>query len=101
MKQILEFFNQYGILITPLVIFLIGWVLPAPKFVGLGRKVAETIPPQLAKLIAERLKAFERGLLEDNFRGNKDIVSNLQLKDKIKGLKLDLGLEASKSKARE
>lgn len=101
MKQVLEFFSQYGILITPLVIFLIGWVLPTPKFFKLGNKVAETIPPQFAKLIADRLKAFERGLLETNFRGDKNIVSNLQVKEGIKGFKMDLGLEDSKSKVRE
>lgn len=93
MKHVLEFFNQYSALVIPLVIFLVGWLLPAPKFFELGEKVAETIPPKLAELIAERLKAFERGLLEEEFQGNKSIISNLQVKEKMKGLKIDLGLE--------
>lgn len=93
MKEILEFFGQYGALITPLVIFLIGWVLPTPKFFQLGEKVGETIPPTLAKLIAERLKAFEKGLLDEELNGDKSIVSNSQVEEKVKNLKIDLGLE--------
>ncbi|HAS80385.1 MAG TPA: hypothetical protein DCR90_05740 [Fusobacteriaceae bacterium] len=101
MKQILDFFSQYGGLIAPLIVFLVGWVLPTPKFFKLGEKVAETIPPTLAKLIAERLKAFERGLLEQDFNGDKTIVSNSQVEEKVKNLKIDLGLEELVSKAKD
>lgn len=97
----LDFLKENINFIWPLGIFLLGWLLPTPKFFKLGQKAAESIPPQLAKLIAERLRAFEKGLLEENFRGDKTIIGNTQFKDGVKGLKMELGLEDLKLKEEE
>ncbi len=89
----LDFLSKNFNLILPLIVFLVGWVLPVPKFFSLGRKAADTIPPALAKIIAERLRAFERGLLESKVDGNKDLVHNNTVKEELRSVKLDLGLK--------
>lgn len=89
----LDFFKENFNLIIPLIVFLVGWILPVPKFFLLGQRAAETIPPALAKLIAERLRAFERGLLEANVKGDISLVDNNTVKKELKKVKLDLGLK--------
>lgn len=93
MEKVLEFWVKYGTLITPLAVFLVGWLLPVPKFLALGRKAAEAIPPTLAKIIAERLKAFERGLLESDVNGDANLIDNDTVKKELNKVKLDLGLK--------
>ncbi|WP_319372161.1 hypothetical protein [uncultured Ilyobacter sp.] len=93
MEKILDFLSGNAALLWPLAVFLVGWILPVPKFLALGRKAAETIPPSLAKLIAERLKAFERGLLNSDVDGDINLVDNETVKNELKKVKLDLGLK--------
>lgn len=93
MEKILDFIGGNASLLWPLAVFLAGWILPVPKFLALGMKAAETIPPSLAKLIAERLKAFERGLLNSDVNGDINLVDNETVKNELKKVKLDLGLK--------
>ena len=89
----LDFIKENFNLIAPLIVFVTGWLLPAPKFFEFGKKVAKKMPPSLAKLIAERLDALEKGLLEHEVKGNKDLVDNESIKNELKRVRLDLGLK--------
>ena len=93
MEKTLEIFVKYGTLIVPLVVFLAGWLLPAPKFFSLGKKAGEKIPTKIAKLIVERLDAFEAGLLKKEFHNDYSVVSNTQIVEEVRKVKVDLGLE--------
>ena len=93
MDKAIEFMSKYGTLIAPVMVFLIGWLLPTPKFASLGKKTGEHIPDNIKKLINERIDAFQEGLVNDDFRGDKTILGNSQLVNGVKTLKVDLGLE--------
>lgn len=73
--------------------FLVAWLLPNPKLKWLGQKAGEKIPKKVAKLIKEKLDAFEEGLITDSVNGNSNLISNEQLKENKKKLEIDLGLE--------
>lgn len=91
--DILNIAKEHQEIILTGITFLIAWLLPNPKIKWLGKKTGEKIPKKLAMTIKEKLDAFEEGLIEENVNGNKDIISNEQLKEKSNKLKLDLGLE--------
>lgn len=91
--DILNIAKEHQEIILTGITFLIAWLLPNPKIKWLGKKTGEKIPKKLAMTIKEKLDAFEEGLIEENINGNKDIISNEQLKEKSNKLKLDLGLE--------
>lgn len=93
MEKILGFFGSNAALLWPLGIFLIGWLLPTPKFKKLGEKAGESLPPKLRKLIAERIDAFEKGLLQEQVEGDCNLIDNSQLSQSVKDLKVDLGLK--------
>ncbi len=80
-------------LILPLATFLIGWLLPVPLFLRIGKSVSETIPPSLAKILSDRLNAFEKGLMMANVKGDINLVDNDTVKRKMQKVRLDLGLE--------
>lgn len=92
----MEFINENLGLLTPLAVFLIGWLLPPLRFNALGKTIGTKLPENVKVLIAERLDAFEKGLLNLTVDGNKSLISNDQLKDESEKLKIDLGLEESK-----
>ena len=93
MEKILELFSGNAVLLWPLVIFLAGWLLPIPKCRALGERTGETLPPKLRKIIAKRIDAFEKGLLQEQVGGDHNLINNLQLSKSVEGLKVDLGLE--------
>jgi hypothetical protein len=93
MEKVMEYVSKYGVLLLPILGFLIGKYLPTAQFNSLGKKVHDKIPESVAKLIAERLDAFEQGLLDQDFRGDKTLIGNSQLTNGVKSLKTDLGLE--------
>ena len=97
MGKIIELLGGYGdvlgAVVFPLVVFLVGLFLPIPKFTKYGKKSAESIPPVLAKLIADRLEAFKRGMLEESHQGDANIISNDQLINGVEKLKIDMGLD--------
>ena len=93
MKNIIEFLSGNATLLWPLGIFLVGWILPVPKFMLLGEKAGEHIPADVKKLLNDRIDAFQEGLLNENFRGDKTIVSNEQVFEAVQKVKLDLGLK--------
>lgn len=72
---------------------LIGAFIPVAKTHLIGRKVGEKIPKKLALAIADHLDAFEKGLRDENYRGDKNLISNNQLSQRKEKLMLDLGLE--------
>lgn len=72
---------------------LIGTFIPVAKTHLIGRKVGEKIPKKLALAIADHLDAFEKGLRDENYRGDKNLISNNQLSQRKQKLMLDLGLE--------
>ncbi|GLI54766.1 hypothetical protein PM10SUCC1_02810 [Propionigenium maris DSM 9537] len=88
-----DFVKENLNLILPLATFLAGWILPVPLFLKLGESVSESIPPALAKILSDRLKAFERGLMMADFRGDTNLVDNDTVKNELKKVKLDLGLK--------
>lgn len=72
---------------------IIGVILPKAKTHLLGRKVGQKIPKKIAIMIADQIDAFEQGLRNKEYQGNKDIVSNQQIGQSTHKLKVDLGLD--------
>lgn len=71
---------------------IIGIVLPKAKAHLLGKKVGEKIPKKVAIILADQIDAFEKGLRNENYQGDKNLISNEQLSEKTEKLKVDLGL---------
>lgn len=72
---------------------IIGAFIPVAKTHLIGRKVGEKIPKKLAIAIADHLDAFEHGLRSEEYKGDKNLISNQQLSEKTEKLKIDLGLD--------
>lgn len=72
---------------------IIGVFIPVAKTHLIGRKVGEKIPKKLAIAIADHLDAFEHGLRNEEYKGDKNLISNQQLSEKTEKLKIDLGLD--------
>ena len=89
----MEFLQENWGTLTPLVVFLVGWLLPNPKITGFGKEVGKKIPKSIRKLIAEKLDAFEQGLLDSEVEGNKDLTHNDTVRKLARGVKIDLGLD--------
>lgn len=83
----------------------IFWVLPSPVLKKAGDKAGDAIE----KLAGEKareisynlLHGFAEGLKKQKHRGNKDLVSNSKIDKYLKGYKVEMGLEESKSRAKE
>lgn len=72
---------------------VIGSLLPKAKVHLLGKKVGEKLPTKTAIMIADLIDEFEQGLRNKDFKGNKNIISNEQLSEETKKLKINMGLE--------
>lgn len=72
---------------------IIGSLLPKAKVRFLGKKVREKLPTKTAIMIADLIDEFEQGLRNKEFKGNKNIISNEQLSEETKKLKINMGLE--------
>lgn len=73
--------------------FIIGLILPNPKIWSFGKKVGNKLPTKLKNELADKLDSFEQGLRGKEYNGNKNIVSNEQVKEETEKLKIDLGLK--------
>lgn len=89
----INFIRENSEILLGLLIFLAGWILPVPRFKNLGQQVGEQLPPKLVKLISERLRAFEHGLILSDVKGDTNLVDNETIKNELKKVKLDLGLK--------
>lgn len=72
---------------------VIGSLLPKAKVHLLGKKVGEKLPKKTAIMIADLIDEFEQGLRNKEFKGNKNLISNEQLSEETKKLKINMGLE--------
>lgn len=72
---------------------IIGSLLPKAKVHLLGKKVGEKLPTKTAIMIADLIDEFEQGLRNKEFKGNKNVISNEQLSEETKKLKINMGLE--------
>lgn len=91
--DILKFAQEHQDIIIAGVGFLIGLVLPKAKANLLGKKVGQKIPKKLAVIIADQLDAVEKGLRQQDVDGNTDLITNEQVSEKFKDLKVNLGLD--------
>lgn len=73
--------------------FIIGLILPNPKIWKFGKNVGDKLPIKLKNELADKLDSFEQGLRGKEYNGNKNIVSNEQVKEETEKLKIDLGLK--------
>ena len=89
----MDFLQENWQTLLPLVTFVIGWLLPNAKIRLFGEKVGEKIPTSLRKVIADKLDAFEKGLLDADVDGNKEVTHNDTIKSLARGIKIDLGLD--------
>lgn len=72
---------------------IIGSLFTKAKAHFIGRKVGNHIPKNLATIIADRIDAFEKGLRNEEYNGDQNLVSNEQLSRQTEKLKIDLGLD--------
>ena len=89
--------NNSEILVT-IGVFFIGLFLPNPKIFSVGKKLGEKIPEKLRVELADKIDSFEQGLRCKEVDGDGSITSNEQISEGVSKLKVDLGLEGSKSK---
>lgn len=89
----MEFIQNHMELICLLGGAIIGVLLPKAKTHLLGRKVGEKIPKKVAIMIADQIDAFEKGLRNEDYRGDKNLISNDQLSKRTEKLILNLGLD--------
>jgi len=89
----LDFLKDNIGMVVPFIVFVIGWLLPPLKFNEIGKKVRGMIDSKIAGMVAERLDAFEKGLLGKDVDGNSDVISKDQLKEEVEKMKIDLNLK--------
>jgi len=89
----LDFLKDNIGVITPVIVFLVGWLLPPLRFNTIGLKLRNNVGKDIAKVAAERLDALEKGLLGQDVNGNSDLISNDQLKVEVNKMRIDLGLK--------
>ncbi len=89
----MNFIKENSSMFWGLLIFLSGWILPVPRFKKLGEQVGEQLPPRVIKMLSERLRAFERGLMLADVNGDTNLIDNDTIKNELKKVKLDLGLK--------
>lgn len=73
--------------------FIIGLILPNPKIWKFGKNVGDKLPIKLKNELADKIDSFEQGLRGREYNGDKNIVSNEQVKEETEKLKIDLGLK--------
>lgn len=88
----MDFIKENAHYAIPVVIFLVGWLLPPLKFNALGKIARDKIGNDMSNLIAKRLDALEKGLLDLDVDGNSNLVSNDDISKELKKVKIDLGL---------
>ncbi|MGL4646634.1 MAG: hypothetical protein ACRDAG_01180 [Cetobacterium somerae] len=96
----MEFLTEHKEAILVGIGFLIGIFLPLAKVHLVGKTIGQKIPKKIAIQIADYIDAFEHGLRNEEYQGDKNLISNQQLTDRTEKLKIDLGLE-QKSKEKE
>lgn len=89
----MNFIKENSSMFWGLLIFLSGWILPVPRFKKFGEQVGEQLPPKVIKMLSERLRAFERGLMLADVNGDINLVDNETVKNELRKVKLDLGLK--------
>ncbi|WP_332637982.1 hypothetical protein [Cetobacterium sp.] len=82
--------KDYVILIAGVAL---GAFIPLAKVHLIGRTVGSKLPRKAAEQLADYLDAFEHGLRNKDYEGNKNIISNQQLSQETKKLKINLGLD--------
>lgn len=70
---------------------VIAKVWPKSKTYALGRKLGGRISRKAALELAAHIDAFEHGLRNEDYQGDKNLISNQQLSEKTEKLKIDLG----------
>lgn len=92
-NQVLNFVAEHKDWIIMGAGVVIGLILPLPKIHLLGKTVGAKMPVKARKQLADMLDAFEQGLLQEEFEGDKNLISNKQLSEKTDKLRVDLGLD--------
>jgi hypothetical protein len=101
MEKVISILSGNLELIAPIVLFILGIFIPKEKVFSLGKVAGQKLPKSVTIKMAEYLDSIEQGLLEATHNGDKAIVSNNQVSDAVKKVKIDLGLEESVSKKME
>lgn len=100
MEFLIEHKDTFLLLGGTILGVIIAKVWPKSKTHALGRKLGERISRKTALELADHIDAFEHGLRNEEYQGDKNLISNQQLTDRTEKLKIDLGLE-QKSKEKE
>ncbi|WP_319370616.1 hypothetical protein [uncultured Ilyobacter sp.] len=101
MEKIIEFFGKYGVITVPIIMFVVGVLIPKEKVFVIGSKAGKKLPKNISLQLAEYMNSFEQGLLDATYEGDKSIVSNNQVSEAVGKIKIDLGLEESSLKKKE
>lgn len=101
MEKVISILTGNIELITPIILFVLGIFIPKEKVFSLGKAAGQKLPKSVTIKVAEYLDTIEQGLLKSTFNGDRAIVSNDQVSEAVKKVKIDLGLEESVSKKME
>lgn len=94
MKFLLEY-KEIGLLILGTII---GAFIPLAKVNFIGKTIGSKLPRKARIQLANYIDAFEKGLRNQDYRGDKNLITNNQLTEKTKVLKSELGLNQNLKK---
>ena len=98
-----------GAFTNPLVWTIIGGIvcllLPSPLLMKAGDEAGDTVEKlagaKARDMAYDMLHGLVEGFKRENYKGNKNLISNEQMDKGLDKYKLSVGLEGSKSKVRE
>ena len=98
--NILNFLNEHQKIVITIGGFILGLFFTKIKANLLGRKIASKLPKKACVQLADYLDAVEKGLRQLDVNGDTNLITNEQVSEKFKDLKVNLGLDqASKGKS--
>lgn len=72
---------------------LISAVISLAKAHAFGKTVADKLPKKQREQAIKYIESFLKGMKNEEFNGNKNIISNAQLEKGVKNLTVNLGLK--------
>ena len=72
---------------------LISTVVSLAKAHTFGKTIADKLPKKQREQAIKYIESFLKGMKNEEFNGNKNIVSNAQLEKGVKNLTVNLGLK--------
>lgn len=97
----MKFLLEYKEVLFLILGAIIGSFIPLAKVNFIGKTIGSKLPKKARIQLANYIDAFEKGLRNQDYRGDKNLITNNQLIEKTKILKSDLGLDQHSKKIKK